>query len=175
MSILTNVLVEKWESFAPNHVFSPWDEFSQLALDIISQSAFDLPLNALRNDEIPQFAHAITDFFSESGKRAVRPSFITKYVFWKGNRHYWKCIQDFQSYSRQVINKRRGSAKKKPDVLNAMLEDVDQVTGKKMSDQNCVYNTLSLLGAGWSLRRPGSKLLTKFKATKLSLACLAGS
>jgi len=59
MSILTNVLVEKWESFAPNHTFSPWDEFSQLAPDIISQSAFDLPPNSLQSGEIPQFAHAI--------------------------------------------------------------------------------------------------------------------
>lgn len=148
MSTLTNSLLEKWAGFAPDYAFSPWDEFSLLALDIISQSAFDLPLNSLRNDKLPEFAHAITDFFSESGKRALRPSFVTKFVFWKGNRHYWNCIKDFQSYSRQVIDKRRGNSKKKNDVLKAMLEDVDPVTGKKMSDQNCVNNTLSLLGAG---------------------------
>jgi cytochrome P450 / NADPH-cytochrome P450 reductase len=145
---MTCVLVDEWSKLGPRDTFNPYDEFSKFALDTIAQCAFDLQLNSMRDGKVHQFALAMTYFLSESGKRALRPSFVDKYILLSRSQRYWEAIKEIQALAKEAIVKRRANGKKKNDILNAMLHNPDLMTGKTMTEDNCIHNTLSLLGAG---------------------------
>ena len=172
---VTSGLVDEWTRLGPAYTFNPYSEFSKFTLDMIAHCAFDLQLNSIRMPGPHRFSLAMTYFLSESGKRALRPSFISKYVLRKRNKRYWEAIEELQALSKEAIDKRKSNGKKANDVLNAMLYNEDPTNGKKMTQESCIYNTLSLLGAG-EVTRPKvcGRQLMKIKDTKPPPACSAG-
>lgn len=145
---MTCVLADEWSRLGPSDTFDPYDEFSKFALDTIAHCGFDLHLNSMQSGEVHNFAHAMTFFLSESGKRALRPSFVNKYILFNRNRRYWEAIHEIQALAKEAIAKRKMSGKKRDDILEAMMYSPDPMTGKVMTEESCIHNTVSLLGAG---------------------------
>ena len=176
-------MVDQWSKFDPQHAFDPYDEFSKFALDVVAKCCFDLDLNSLQKEEVPEFAHAMGFFLSESGKRAIRPSLINRYLLRARDRQYWKMIGIVQAPAKEAIAKRKSNQRKKNDMMNAMLYEADPSTGKIMTEKSTMQNTFSILGAGkeskLSLRAPLEHeeymfAYTMSQASRPSPACSAG-
>ena len=148
MHTITRGLVDEWSKFEEGYSFNPYTEVSKFTLDMIAHCSFDMQLDSIRFREPPPFSLAMTFFLAESGKRAMRPRFISKYVLRQRDKRYWKTIEKLHALSKQAIQKRRTNGKKKDDILNAMMYATDPVTGKTMTEQSCMQNTVQQLGAG---------------------------
>jgi cytochrome P450 / NADPH-cytochrome P450 reductase len=144
------ILIKTWEKHGPDRVFDPYEEFYKFNLDLTAHCAFGVETNSMEDGTPHYFGLDLTYFFSESGKRAARPAFVTRYLLRERDRKYWKAIEKVQAFAREAIKKRHESGQRKNDILDAMLHNTDPVTGKRMTEESCMFNTLSLLGAGRS-------------------------
>ena len=150
---MTRLLVNEWSKFEPHEIFNPYVEFNKFALDVIAKVGFDIELKSIeiKGPALHPFAEATTFFLSESGKRAFRPAFVNNHIFFRRNRRYWKALETVRIIAKEAIDKRRSNGRKRKDILNAMLNERDPVTGKQMTEDNRIFNTLGLLGAGMSI------------------------
>lgn len=97
------------------------------------------------------FPTAMRFFLQECGQRALRPAFLTNYVYRASTRKYWESIEVMKATALQAVNERREHPIDKPDLLNAMLHGKDPKTGQSMSEQSIINNAISFLIAGLSI------------------------
>ena len=87
-------------------------------------------------------------FLKESGQRALRPAFVSNYVYRNSTRKYWESIDAMKATAAQAIKERRAHPIDKTDLLNAMLYDKDPKTGQTLSDDAVMNNAITFLIAG---------------------------
>ena len=87
-------------------------------------------------------------FLGESGQRALRPGFMSDYVYRASTRQYFESIEIMKATARQAIEERRRHPSDKSDLLNAMLNGRDAKTGKGLSDDAIINNAITFLIAG---------------------------
>jgi cytochrome P450/NADPH-cytochrome P450 reductase len=97
----------------------------------------------------------MVSFLQESGKRSIRPTALTDYVYRESTRKYWEDVKSMREVAGQVIESRRGRPSLKKDLVDAMLHGADPKTGKTLPDENIIDNMITFLIAGKSRRASG--------------------
>ena len=104
-------------------MIDPTVDFTKLALDTIALCGMGTRFNSFFKEEMHPFVPAMGYFLHESGERALRPQFVSDYVYRAATRKYWESIEVLKATARQAIEERRNHPVEKADLLNAMLLD----------------------------------------------------
>lgn len=147
MHDIASQLVLKWARHGPDHKIQVTDDFTRLTLDTISLCSMDYRFNSFYRNELHPFVGAMNGFLIESGRRAGRLS-IQNLFMRAANQKYEADINLMKSVSDEVVKRRKENPSDKKDLLNAMLNGKDPVTGEGMTDQLIVNNMITFLIAG---------------------------
>lgn len=147
MHDIASQLVMKWARHGPDHKIVATDDFTRLTLDTIALCAMDYRFNSFYTDELHPFVGAMGDFLSESGRRSQRPA-IANLLMRGSSQKYESDIALMKKVSDEVIKRRKEKPTGKKDLLNAMLNGKDPVTGEGMSNDSIINNMITFLIAG---------------------------
>lgn len=140
-------LALKWARHGPDHQIKVTEDFTRLTLDTIALCAMDYRFNSFYRDDLHPFIGAMASFLTESSLRANRLAIAN--IFMRGaNQKYEANIEVMRSISDQVVQRRKQNPTDKKDLLNAMLNGRDPVTGEGMTDESIVQNMITFLIAG---------------------------
>ncbi|KAK0712315.1 cytochrome P450 [Apiosordaria backusii] len=147
MHELAAQLAMKWARHGPEQSIAVTEDFTRLALDTIALCSMDFRFNSYYHDELHPFITAMSNFLTESGKRALKGNFLSSLFFWSRNR-YFADIKTLRTTAQAVLDARRANPTGRSDLLSAMLEGVDRKTGKKLDDGAIIDNLITFLVAG---------------------------
>ena len=145
---ITCQLIAKWSRVGEHESIDLTDDLRRFALDTIALCAFNLRLDSFQSNDIHPVAPAMTYFMDESNRRSICPRFLDNIFFRQRTKKYWHSIGVGQQTSKRAISARGANPTAKNDALNAMLHAKDPKTGRSLSPQAVIYNTMTLLGAG---------------------------
>ncbi|KZV78883.1 cytochrome P450 [Exidia glandulosa HHB12029] len=140
-------LVLKWERFGPKHAIDPADDFTRLAFDTIALCAMSYRLNSFYTEGVPPFVEAMGSFLKEAGARPSRPSLIQR-MMRKTNAKYEADQKRMMDLAREIVDDRKANPSDRKDLLNAMLNGKDPVTGKALTDLSIMQQMITFLIAG---------------------------
>lgn len=141
-------LALKWARHGPSHAIAVTEDFTRLALDTIALCSMDFRFNSFYSENLHPFIAAMSGFLVESGIRFRRPGFA-KIFFRAAQKQFDSDIELMRETSRDVIKARRANPDHKgKDLLSAMLDATDPVSGQKMSDESIIDNLITFLVAG---------------------------
>jgi cytochrome P450/NADPH-cytochrome P450 reductase len=111
----------------------------------------DTRFNSFYKDEQDPFVEAIRTILVEAQVRSSRPAFLRSFM-WASNQTFDDANAYIHQVAAEVITKRRANAPNagKNDLLNAMLNRRDPLTGKKLDDKVVIDNMITFLIAGKS-------------------------
>ncbi|PVH99192.1 putative cytochrome P450 oxidoreductase OrdA-like protein [Periconia macrospinosa] len=141
-------LVLKWARYDSPEGFDVSEEFTRLTLDTLALCTMDTRFNSFYSETPHPFVVAMGSFLQESGIRSIRPSLVTKYLYAKQTRAYFKNIATMRGVASEVIARRKSSTSRKQDLVDAMLNEQDPVTGKSLPEENIINNMITFLIAG---------------------------
>lgn len=105
--------------------------------------------NSYYREDTSPFITAMYAVMKEAGDRPLR---VLPQVFYKKEDQKYKAsIRLLRSTAREVLEARRKDAEgasSRKDLLTAMLNTTDSVTGRKMTDESIVDNLITFLVAG---------------------------
>lgn len=151
-------LLSKWARYGPKHRVAVAEDFTRLTLDSIALCTMDTRFNSFYREGVHPFVVAMGEFLVESGHRAVRPAFVTKYFFRATSDQYWRNVELMKKTAESVITERRAGNVQKKDLVDVMINGKDPQTGRGMSDSSIINNMITFLIAGQL--RPRIKFLT---------------
>ncbi|OCL14690.1 bifunctional P-450/NADPH-P450 reductase [Glonium stellatum] len=100
------------------------------------------------SEDIHPFANQMAEVLIESGKRASRLSIENHLRIWSA-AHTQENIAAMHKLCDELVAERRANPNPEAnDLLNAMLNSSDPVTGEKMTDENIRFNMVTFLVAG---------------------------
>lgn len=70
-------------SFGPNAIIDPSDDFIRVALDMIAYCSMSHRLNSFYSEPQPEFAVAMADFLKECSERFTRPRLLQAVMYGK--------------------------------------------------------------------------------------------
>ena len=103
--------------------------------------------NSFYRDTQHPFVKAMTGMLRESFARSRRPA-LANSVLISQNRSYQANITELETTARQLLAARRANPVEKKDLLNAMINGKDPVTGETLDDENIIRNMITFLIAG---------------------------
>ena len=107
----------------------------------------DTRLNSFYSETLPPFVDAFIALLAEAQLRSSRPSWYSKWL-WQANQQFDENNRIVHEIARQVVDKRRANPIRKHDLVDAMLNGVDSVTKKGLSDETIIDNMITFLVAG---------------------------
>jgi cytochrome P450/NADPH-cytochrome P450 reductase len=141
-------MILRWERFGDAD-FDVADHMTRLTLDTIALCAFNYRFNSFYQNEMHPYVTAMVGALAEAGARSRRPGIATKMML-GARRRYEADIALQHQVADMIIEERRrepdGAAHR--DLLNAMLNGRDPVTGERLSDENIRYQMVTFLTAG---------------------------
>lgn len=124
------------------------DDFTRLALDTLALCAMDFRFNSFYRRDMHPFVAAMTDFLSECTARQQRPPVAPEWLYRKANEKFAADIAAMKETADEVVALRKANPSGRKDLLAAMLEGVDPLTGERLSDENITYQLTTFLIAG---------------------------
>ncbi|KAK2055333.1 cytochrome P450 [Colletotrichum caudatum] len=161
-------LAMKWARHGPSQPIHIGEDMTRLTMDTVALCTMGYRFNSYYREDTHPFITAMYAVMKEAGDKAFR---MLPQVFYKKQDKKMRAnIELLRSTAREVLEARRsdpnGAAGRK-DVLTAMLNTVDPVTGRKMTDDSIIDNLITFLVAGhettaatftftmyWLLKRP---------------------
>ncbi|VUC25933.1 unnamed protein product [Clonostachys rosea] len=139
----------RWARAGENNLINVGDDFTRLTLDTIALCAMDTRFNSFYKDDLDPFVEAMLTILKEAQVRSSRPGFVTPFLR-EANQKFEDAIAYARQVAADVIAKRRADASgtQKKDLVDAMLNRSDPVTGKKLSDNVIIDNMITFLIAG---------------------------
>ena len=144
--ILTQ-LVLKWARYGPDYRIDATGDFTRLTLDSIAICAMDTRFNSFYTEGVHPFVAAMQEVLLEAGRRAVRPSFLKRFMR-SADQKYADDIEVLQSTALKIVADKRANPTDKKSLVNAMLNGKDPKTGEKMTDESIADNMITFLIAG---------------------------
>ncbi len=144
--ILTQ-LVLKWARYGPDYPIDATDDFTRLTLDSIAICAMDTRFNSFYTEGVHPFVKAMQEVLLEAGRRAVRPSFLKRFMR-SADQKYADDIEVLQSTALKIVADKRANPTDKKSLVNAMLNGKDPKTGEKMTNESIADNMITFLIAG---------------------------
>ncbi|PGH12872.1 hypothetical protein AJ79_03972 [Helicocarpus griseus UAMH5409] len=132
-------LVAKWTS-QPNQRIQVTNDLQRLDHQSIMACYFNQSGNYLEGPEPPVLA-AMDSSTLEAMKRPNRPKFLTRLFH---QRKYDKDIKAVRSYSAEIIANRKSELTPKNDMLNALLNNPDPVTGEKLNEERVIDEIINI-------------------------------
>ncbi|GKT40981.1 bifunctional cytochrome P450/NADPH--P450 reductase [Colletotrichum spaethianum] len=137
----------KWARYGPEAYITVTDDFTRLTLDTLALCSMGYRFNSYYSPTLHPFIEAMGDFLTEAGnfpRRLPLPA-----AFFRGkDKKFANDINILRSTAREVLESRKANKSDRRDLLTAMLEGVDPVTDKKMTDESIMDNLITFLIAG---------------------------
>lgn len=108
----------------------------------------DTRFNSFYSENAHPFVDAMTACLRESGLRALRPAFVTDYVYRKHTQKYFEDITLMRNIAKNVLERRRSSSTRKKDLIDAMIYEKDPATSKNLPESSIIDNMITFLIAG---------------------------
>ncbi|KAJ6782745.1 hypothetical protein PWT90_03620 [Aphanocladium album] len=124
------------------------DDFTRLALDTLALCAMDYRFNSYYSEELHPFVAAMGDFLVEAGRRNFRPAFAPKWFYRAADEKFEQDIKTMRDVADQVVAARKKNPSDRKDLLAAMLDGKDPVTGQKLTDESIADQLITFLIAG---------------------------
>jgi len=151
-------LVMKWARQGGDTPIDVNAEFTRLTLDTIALCAMDVRFNSFYTETAHPFGSAMSGSFYESQLRAVQPAWLTS-MLWKARQRFDEYTNTMHGVANEMIAKRRANPTERKDLVNAMLQGRDPVTGKGLSDGSVRDNMITFLSAGKKPDQPEHKCI----------------
>ncbi|KAH9905666.1 cytochrome P450 [Xylariomycetidae sp. FL2044] len=147
MHDMISQLVLKWARFGDDVPINVTADFTHLTLDTIALCAMGIRFNSFYQDKPHEFVEALMATLVESQDRSVRPKWLTA-LMWRANRSWDENVKKLHHIAETMIAQRRANPSNRKDLVNAMLNGHDPVTGKQLFDQIIMDNMITFLSAG---------------------------
>ena len=121
MQEIASQLVLEWARLAPLTALDPVDDINFVTFDTIGLCAMDVRLNLVNDDGLHPFMGDLKYFTLESGRRVVRPEFVSEYLMRGSAKQYWESIDAMKAFAQDSIDFRKHNPVEKEDLLMAML------------------------------------------------------
>ncbi|KAK1499119.1 cytochrome P450 [Colletotrichum tamarilloi] len=168
MHDLAAQLALKWARHGSSTPIHIGEDMTRLTMDTVALCSMGYRFNSYYREDTHPFITAMYAVMKEAGDKALR---VLPQVFYKKqDRKYKANISFLRSTAREVLEARKKDpedANGRKDLLTAMLNTVDPVTGRKMTDESIIDNLITFLVAGhettaatftftmyWLLKRP---------------------
>ncbi|KAG5916460.1 hypothetical protein E4U42_007658, partial [Claviceps africana] len=148
MHDIASQLCMKLARYGSQTSFDASEDFTRLALDTLALCAMDYRFNSFYREDMHPFVQAMGDFLTEAGQRNRRPSFAPNFLYRAANEKYARDIAIMRDTADGVVANRKKNPSDRKDLLNAMLNGVDRVTGERLSDENITHQLITFLIAG---------------------------
>lgn len=149
MHDIASQLAMKWARLGKNEPFSPSEDFTRLAMDTLALCSMDYRFNSFYNTERHPFLQAMTRVLRTSRYRARRGTSAIMNMYYRTETlQYFQDISYLRKLSDDLISARVDNPAERKDLVDAMLNGIDSMTGKKMTGKSITDNTLSFLVAG---------------------------
>lgn len=143
MTDTTNVMLQQWDTYArERQVFDIAEEITNLTLQIISKSLFNVEMSAKTNSFCQAFSQ-VTAFLIDYFYMPFPPLFIPT----PRSRCFWSAIQTMDTVVYEIICNRRQQQEDVGDLLSMLLNAVDE-NGRGMYDKQLRDEVMTLLLAG---------------------------
>ncbi|KAH8660283.1 cytochrome P450 [Xylariales sp. PMI_506] len=141
-------LALKWARFGPKKSILVTDDFTRLALDTLALCSMGFRFNSFYSEQMHPFIEAMGEFLTQCGIRTLRPPLPS--IFYRQEDAQYRQNIDVLRRTAQDVLKERASDPENPrkDLLAAMLDGKDPVTGQRMTDGSIVDNLITFLIAG---------------------------
>ncbi|KZL83552.1 cytochrome p450 [Colletotrichum incanum] len=161
-------LAMKWARHGSSTPIHVGEDMTRLTMDTVALCSMGYRFNSYYREDTHPFITAMYAVMKEAGDKSLR---VLPQVFYKKQDKKYKAnIGLLRSTAREVLEARKldpNGANGRKDVLTAMLNTVDPVTGRKMTDESIIDNLITFLVAGhettaatftftmyWLLKRP---------------------
>ncbi|KAK1633338.1 cytochrome P450 [Colletotrichum phormii] len=168
MHDLAAQLALKWARHGSSTPIHIGEDMTRLTMDTVALCSMGYRFNSYYREDTHPFITAMYAVMKEAGDKALR---VLPQVFYKKQDRKFKAnITYIRSIAREVLEARKkdpDDANGRKDLLTAMLNTVDPVTGRKMTDESIIDNLITFLVAGhettaatftftmyWLLKRP---------------------
>ncbi|KAH7039871.1 cytochrome P450 [Microdochium trichocladiopsis] len=148
MHDLATQLVMKWARHGPSYPIMATDDLTRVTLDTLALCSMGFRFNSYYTPEVLPFLKSMGSFLQESGRRIGRLP-LPEFCYKSENEAYFNDVKEMRATAQGVLNerKREGPGGRK-DLLQAMMDGVDKVTGQRMTDDSILDNLLTFLVAG---------------------------
>ncbi|KAG4255585.1 cytochrome P450 [Fusarium proliferatum] len=141
-------LAMKWARQGPAAQIQVGEDLTRLTLDTVALCSMGFRFNSYYREDMHPFIAAMYAVLKEAGDKTVR---VLPSVFYKSEDRKFKAnINLLRSTAHEVLESRRKDPEVdgRNDLLTAMLNGVDPVTGCKMTDDSIIDNLITFLVAG---------------------------
>ncbi|KAH6988168.1 cytochrome P450 [Ilyonectria sp. MPI-CAGE-AT-0026] len=141
-------LAMKWARHGPSTAIQVGEDLTRLTLDTVALCSMGFRFNSYYRDDMHPFIAAMYAVLKEAGDKTMR---VLPSVFHKSaDRKYKANINILRTTANEVLQSRKkeGESSGRKDLLTAMLNGVDPVTGCKMTDESIIDNLITFLVAG---------------------------
>ncbi|KAI1371571.1 bifunctional P-450:NADPH-P450 reductase [Hypoxylon crocopeplum] len=148
MKDIGSQLALKWARHGSQRRINAPDDFTRLTLDTIALCSMGFRFNSFYSESLHPFLHSMAEFLIECGRRSQRPP-LPSFFYRNQDRVFQSHIDVLRETAEAVLKERvadPGNVRK--DLLSAMLNGRDPVTGQKMSDDSIIDNLITFLVAG---------------------------
>jgi cytochrome P450 len=137
--------ISRWRPLAERgEVVDFRPEMSRMTVDVVSRALF--------SDDVDRDAKAVGGALStvleHTHERFYALIDLTDILPTRGNRRYHQAVTTLRSIVLRIIQQRRASGDKKPDLLQLLLDARDPDTGEKMDDQQLRDEVMTVFLAG---------------------------
>ncbi|KAL7810380.1 cytochrome P450 [Trichoderma gracile] len=148
MHDISSQLALKMARHGPHEPIAVSDEFTKLALDTIALCSMNYRFNSYYQEKMHPFVQAMSDFLAECSRRNRRPGFAPNFLYRAANEKFFNDIAIMRDTANAVVEARKKNLSDRKDLLGAMLNAVDPLTGEKLSDANITDQLITFLIAG---------------------------
>ncbi|GKT56695.1 bifunctional P-450:NADPH-P450 reductase [Colletotrichum tofieldiae] len=142
-------LAMKWARHGSSTPIHLGEDMTRLTMDTVALCSMGYRFNSYYREDTHPFITAMYAVMKEAGDKSLR---VLPQVFYKKQDKKYKANIDLlRSTAREVLDARKldpDGANGRKDVLTAMLNTVDPVTGRKMTDESIIDNLITFLVAG---------------------------
>ncbi|KAF9878871.1 bifunctional p-450: NADPH-p450 reductase [Colletotrichum karsti] len=142
-------LAMKWARYGSSTPIPIGEDMTRLTMDTVALCSMGFRFNSYYREETHPFITAMYAVLKEAGDKGLRV--LPQMFYKKQDKKYKQNISILRTTAREVLEARRadpnGSDGRK-DLLTAMLNTVDTVTGRKMTDESIIDNLITFLVAG---------------------------
>ncbi|OTA62204.1 cytochrome P450 [Hypoxylon sp. EC38] len=147
MMDIASQLVLKWARFGSDRPINAIEDFTRLTIDTLALCTMDTRFNSFYMEQVPPYVKAMAGLLGETQLRAYRPWWYTA-MMREANRKFDENNRVIHQVAAEVVARRRAVPSNKKDLINAMLNNQDPKTGKKLTDDVIVDNMITFLIAG---------------------------
>ncbi|KAF6817219.1 bifunctional p-450:NADPH-p450 reductase [Colletotrichum musicola] len=149
MHDLAAQLALKWARHGSSTPIAIGEDMTRLTLDTVALCSMGFRFNSYYREDTHPFIAAMYAVLKEAGDKTMRV--LPQMFYKKQDKRFKTNIGILRSTAREVLDARKADpegATGRKDILTAMLNTTDTITGRKMTDESIIDNLITFLVAG---------------------------